>query len=416
MTSSVWQDNPDGRPRTVAPDGFPAAIMLAIVATAGFFYVSIMPALVSGLVAGLNFTAPVAGRIAACNVYGAAFGAFCAVLVVGRTPWRRAALVLLILLLALDLVSTQVRSAGLLTALRLVHGVCGGLLVGIAYGAMSRTASPDRCFGILMVVQASLGGLGRMFLPRLVPNYGAGVLFLSMAAFSLVALLLLPYLPPLAGTPARGAGEAGGRGEGGARALTDGLGVLAVALAGVFFFQVGQMSVAAYVIELGKSHGFALQFITATVGAANWIAMVGAVLVVVIGVRHGRLGPILIGTLAALAGNVAYHFATSPTVFVIANVTTEIAWFFVIPYLLGLCAQFDRGGRSAALAGLFSKLGLASGPFVASWFLAGSGHQYGAVVNLALGALALSVGCSLWVARRGAAPVGGAASQVAEAG
>ena len=36
--------------RQVAPDGFAAALMLAIVATAGFFYVSIMPALVSGLI------------------------------------------------------------------------------------------------------------------------------------------------------------------------------------------------------------------------------------------------------------------------------------------------------------------------------------------------------------------------------
>ena len=392
MTENAIRADAAGTVRTVSADGFAAAIMLAVVATAGFFYVSIMPALVSGLITGLKFTPQVAGRIAACNVYGAAAGAFCAVLLVRHVPWRRAALALLALLLMIDLASTQVQGAGLLTGLRLVHGVCGGLLVGIAYGAMSRTASPDRCFGILMVVQASLGGLGRMFLPRLVPDYGAGVLFLSMAAFSVAALLLLPFLPDIAGAavsePAPGMKPKLSRG-----------GVLAVALAGVFFFQVGQMSVAAYVIELGKSHGFALSFITATVGAANWIAMVGAVLVVLVGVRFGRLWPILGGTLVALAGNAAYHFATAPAVFIVANVSTEIAWFFVIPYLLGLCAQFDRGGRSAALAGLFSKLGLASGPLVASWFLSGSAREYGTTVNLALAALVVSLGCSLVVAR-----------------
>ncbi len=386
---------PSGSARQVAADGFAAAVMLAIVATAGFFYVSIMPALVSGLVTGLRFSPQVAGRIASCNVYGAAFGAFCAVLLVRRVPWRRAAVVLLLALLLLDLGSTQVRTAGVLTALRLLHGLCGGLLVGIAYGAMSRTASPDRCFGVLMVVQASLGGLGRMFLPRLVPHYGAGVLFLSIAAFSLVALLLLPFLPDFPGNGRRADAAAAAAD----RAAGAGL-VLAVALAAVFFFQVGQMSVAAYVIELGKTRAFDLQFITSTVGIANWLAMLGAILVVVIGTRYGRLWPILIGTLVALAGNAAYHLASSPDVFVVANVTTEIAWFFVIPYLLGLCAEFDRSGRSAALAGLFSKLGLASGPFAASWFLAGSGHDYGAVVNLALAALLVSLGCSVVVARR----------------
>jgi len=392
----------DHSPRQAAPDGFMAAVMLAVVATAGFFYVSIMPALVSGLITGLQFSPQVAGRIASCNIYGASVGAFCAVLVVRRVPWRRAALVLLLALLLLDLGSTQVRTAGLLTALRLLHGLCGGAVVGIAYGAMSRTASPDRCFGILMVVQASLGGLGRMFLPRLVPDYGAGILFLSIAAFSLVALVMLPFLPDFTHRPQTDPAATSGKGEGAAvsgRVASAGM-VLAVALAGVFFFQFGQMSVAAYVIELGKSQAFDLKFITSTVGIANWLAMLGAILVVVIGVRVGRLWPILLGTLAALAGNAAYHLATSPAVFVAANVTTEIAWFFVIPYLLGLCADFDRSGRSAALAGLFSKLGLASGPFVASWLLAGSAHQYGGVVNLSLAALIVSLSCSAWVARQ----------------
>ena len=126
----------------VSPDGFAAALTLAVLATAGFFYVSIMPALVSGLITGLGFSAQVAGRIASCNVYGAAFGAFCAALVVRSVPWRPTAALLLVALLILDLVSTQVGSALPLAALRLVHGVCGGMLVGVAYGVMSRTASP----------------------------------------------------------------------------------------------------------------------------------------------------------------------------------------------------------------------------------------------------------------------------------
>lgn len=45
-----------------------------------------------------------------------------------------------------------------------------------------------------------------------------------------------------------------------------------------------------------------------------------------------------------------------------ANVLTSVAWSFTIAYLLGLCAAFDTTGRSAALAGFCSKMGLASGP------------------------------------------------------
>ena len=47
------------------------------------------------------------------------------------------------------------------------------MLVGVAYSVFARTRTPDRVFGMLLVVQYGLGGLGIMVLPRLVPLYGA---------------------------------------------------------------------------------------------------------------------------------------------------------------------------------------------------------------------------------------------------
>lgn len=375
--------------RRVDPDGLPAATMLAILATAGFFYVSIMPALVSGLVAGLGFSAPAAGRVVACNVYGAVVGALGAALIVRHVAWRRAAAGLLVALLALDLASVPAHDAVTLAVLRAAHGLCGGALVGIAYGVMSRTASPDRCFAVLMVVQSSLGGLGRMFLPRLVPHYGAGVLFVSIAAFSVVALALLPALPAY---PRPAVAHAAGRVDAPSPPVGAALGVI---LCGVFLFQAGNMSVTAYVMELGKAQHFDLRFVTTTVGVANWLAMLGALLVVAIGARLGRTGPILAGLLVAMAGNAAYHWAGSAAVYAAANATTEVAWFFVIPYLLGQCAEFDRSGRSAALAGFVSKLGLATGPLLAAAVLERTARSYDAVVSMAVAAIALSALCAL---------------------
>jgi DHA1 family inner membrane transport protein len=368
----------------VSPDGIAAAVLLSVLATAGFFYVSIMPALVSGLITGLGFSPQVAGRIASCNVYGAALGAFCAVLLVRRVAWRRAAVLLLCALLVLDVGSMLVRTPGLLAVLRLLHGLSGGLLVGICYGVMSRTASADRCFGILMIVQSSLGGLGRKFLPLLVADFGAPVLFAAFAAVSIAALMALPFLPDLSAL------RAGAQGICGALPKRDSWIGLALALCAVFLFQAGNMAVAAYVIELGRVNGFSLAFITSTIGIANWVATLGALLVVVIGTRFGRVAPIAAGALAALLGNMAFHWSAVPAVFVAASISTAITWFFVIPYLLGLCAEFDRSGRAAALAGLFSKLGLASGPLLAAGLLGAGVSSYVAVINAAIACVALS--------------------------
>jgi len=383
-----------GVPR-VAPDGLVAALFLAFLATAGIFYVNIMSALVSGLVDGLHFSAAAAGRIAACNTYGAAAGAFCAVLIVRRVAWRAAAVALLLTLIGLDLVSTQIHGVVVLTAVRSLHGLAGGLLVGVSYSVFARTGSPDRCFGMLMVVQSSLGGLGLMFLPRLVPLFGAPVLFAALALFSAVALCMLPFLPAYA-RPTE-APAAHSRHSSAAPFNY----ALPVALLAVFFFQSGNMALAAYIIELGRAYGLTLDFISTWIGLSGWLATVGSVLVVVFGTRWGRTLPIAIGGTAAVVGNFAFHGSASAFVFAAANVATAITWFFVIPYLLGLCATFDRTGRSAALAGLFSKLGFATGPYAAS-LLVGSGTaaSYGSVIDLAVGALALSVVLGVVAARR----------------
>ena len=89
--------------------------MLAFLATAGLFYVNIMPALVDGLVTGLGFSNAQAGNVAAANVYGAACGALIAVFIVKRISWRPVACALLAVLIAIDLASTLIHSASLLT-------------------------------------------------------------------------------------------------------------------------------------------------------------------------------------------------------------------------------------------------------------------------------------------------------------
>ena len=146
----------------LAPDGFAAAFVLSFLATAGFFYVNIMGALVSGLVDGLHLSPAEAGRIGAYNVYGAALGAFCAVLIVRRIPSASSVGVTPVRLeSALDVSSMWAhfrQPPGVFCVSCTV--LAGGMLVGISYAVIARTRLPDRCFGVLMVVQSELGRIG----------------------------------------------------------------------------------------------------------------------------------------------------------------------------------------------------------------------------------------------------------------
>ena len=349
-----------GLPRA-APDGLLACVLLAFLATAGLFYVNIMPALVAGLIDGLGFTNRQAGLVGSANVYGAACGALVAVFLVRGLPWRRVEVVALLLLLTIDLVSTQVKAAEPLMALRFVHGVVGGTSVGVGLGVMARTAIPDRAFGMLLTVQYGAGGLGIMFLPGLAQQYGPKVLFLSLAAFTTVTLLMLPFL---AAYPPREKAAAAIREPGLVRRLP-----LVRTLIAVFLFQAANMGLSAFIIPLARHYGLADHFISRTIGVANWIGALGSIAVIWMAGRVGRTIPIASVLLLSIIGTAAFLASQYQLVFIAANIVTAIGWSFLIPYFFGMCADFDPAGQSATLAGFFSKMGLASGPAAAAFLL-----------------------------------------------
>jgi len=374
-----------------------ARFLLAFLATAGFFYVNIMPALVDGLKVGLGFSNKQAGLVGSCNVYGAAGGAFLIVFLVRRIHWRTAAHFFLLGLIVMDLLSMLVKNPFALMGARFLHGFIGGMLVGMSYSIFARTKSPDRTFGVLLLVQVFAGGLGVMSLPLLVPKFGTNVLFAALILFSLTTLVMLQFLPdypvkpPLPRTP-------------GAPLDRLQLGPLLLALVSVFFFQAANMGLFAFIIGLGEHHGLEVAFVSETLGIANWIATLGAALVIVVSTRFGIFKPILGGMLLTLVGTYVFNYSDVKWIWIAANIGTGITWNFVISHLLGMCARFDQSGQTAVWAGFASKMGLASGPMLFS-FIVGVGN-YSALIAMALVLLTFATLASAipaWVLDRDAA-------------
>tara|TARA_R110002096_G_scaffold436071_1_gene666878 strand:+ start:59901 stop:61076 length:1176 start_codon:yes stop_codon:yes gene_type:complete len=364
-----------------APEGLIAAILLSFLSTAGLFYVNLGGAFLSAFVDGLGLSREVAGYVTAANKYGAAFGALLAVFSAGRLPWRKVAYVVLVLIISIDLISMTVNDGNALIAIRFLHGTVGGFLVGTGFSVIARTRTPDRVFGMLLVVQYTCGSIGIMIVPRLVQTMGHGVVFGALIIFSFVTLLMVPFIADYhvekTDQDVKKAGQF-------ADVLTK---PLVIALAAIFFFQAANMGVADYIFELGKDEGLTTNAMSTMVSIANWVAIGGAVLVYVFGIRFGRALPITIGLIISISGTAAFHWSEFPTVYFLANAITGVMWAFLIPYLLGLSAAFDKQGRTAALAGFVSKMGLASGPMAAA-LLVGEGN-FTLILNVAIISLIL---------------------------
>ena len=370
------------------PDGLLAAAFLGMLGTAGMFYVNLLPAIVSGLRDALGYSNAQAGYVASANVYGAALGALAAVFIVRRVPWKRVQVGALLALIALDLASMGVAALPLLVALRALHGICGGVSIGLALAVMARTRVPQRAYGAQFTLQVLLGGLGLLWLPELAARAGAWVLFLALAAIAAITLALLPLLAdyplaPLADAkaPARVA-----------------RGPLAATLAAIFLFQGANMALFAFIIPLGRHYALSTAFVSGALAAADWIAALGSLLAMWVGLRFGRLRPLVVALLITIPATAAFLRSDLGTVFVAANIVTGIAWSFVIPWLFSMCAGLDPSGRSATLGGFCSKMGLATGPLLAPYLI--HDEDFAALIRVAVAVLVLVLVAAAWPARR----------------
>ena len=153
------------------------------------------------------------------------------------------------------------------------------------------------------------------------------------------------------------------------------------------------MGVADFAFELGKDINLSNNEISNLLTVANIISISGGALAYVVATKYGRTLPLLFGFLIAAIFTFMLNFSENISIYFIANTVTGITWGFVIPYLLGLAATFDKYGQMAALAGFISKIGLASGPLIASFLIIDYG--FSTIINLA--ACGLFFGCLLAV-------------------
>jgi len=359
----------------VPANSWQASLLLAFLASAGLYYINIFPAITDALMEGAGLTAIEAGQITSSNALGAAFGALTITLLIRIIPnWKLVSFGLLGLLISMDIVTILQSSTNILIPLRFAHGFIGGGLVGLGFSVIARTVKPSVAFSLLLVVQYGGGALGLWLLPPLVPEYGTYVPFFALIAFSVITLLMLPFIAdyPLPEKNDKTNQEKS----------TIKIKPLFFTLITLFLFQAANMALFAFIFGMGKFFGHGMAFLSPAIGAANIIAIAGAVLAIFTGLKFKILTPLMIALVVAAVGTWLLIFSKNEAVYFWANAIVGIAWAFCIPYFLTMAAKFDSAGQMAALGGFASKMGLATGPLVAGYLLSDN-QNYILLINVA---------------------------------
>jgi len=363
----------------LAPNGLAARIVLAILVAVGILYGNLGPLIVSGL-AHRDFTSANAGYLLSINLYGTALGAMLIVFGIRRLPWRSTAALLMLVVLLADLWSAWRPNPETLHLMRFLHGVAGGASIGVISSVIARTTNPERTFALTVLIQLTLGGLGTSVLAPMVVESGVAIVWMSLAAFTTLALAVLPWLDRYPAPESSGHDGAVAR----RRAPWP---VIALACAALFLYQSGEMAIFAYVIELGARHSLDERFIGNAVAIGLWLGGPTALVVAWWSTRSGRLLPSAAGT-ALTAASLVLFLAPSAVAYLGANVGFGIFFALALPYLLGIVSEMDNSGQMAALGGFVNSFGLATGPAIAASIL--GDDQYDRVVLFGVTALAMA--------------------------
>lgn len=376
--------------RSAAPNA-PVPILLVVSCTISWVIAQLsynaLPQLLEPIKETFGQNDEIVGRL-----YGYELGVFAVVALVAAPllaflPRVRVALLGGMLAVIAGVVSSATESYSVLVVCRLVLGM-GGALVGAAgTAAAASAANPERVFALVMIFSSVILAAEPALLEWLAlgPHGLSGGLLAIAVATALLMPLLIWLLPPRQ--------LEAGEGSNPWQQILDApnRAIAVIAMLALFIYSTGQGGIWTYMAELGSRSGLEGQSFGNVLSAIQLLGLVGSFLAIWIGDRFGSRWPIVLGIGVNVGAAVGLGYSRDPYVYVFLNVAWYGAYYFVVPYLLGLMAKLDDLGRWAVAVDAMWWLGDAAGPPVAGMIVERSGIEYLPMLPLSTGVVCICI-------------------------
>lgn len=253
---------------------------------------------------------------------------------------------------------------------RIAIGAGSGLAISGANAAVAAREDAERIFAIIWTMGGGLTGLLAMYLPRFVEGgrYPIGfVVLLLLALVGLPFMFWLPHKPCVSAQPATASAESATARSGSSGSdLKSVFGPLVLmAFAGTFLFSAAEQALWSFAYNLPIEAGVDPTIAAQILGITVFMGLGGGAIAAVIGVRFGRIIPIVLGCLLSLIGRWLYISSDTSSTLFLGSLLWGMGFYFVPPYMIGLVAAVDRKGRAAVAFAGVSNFGYAFGPGLA---------------------------------------------------
>ncbi len=302
-------------------------------------------------------------------------------------------------LITVNLISAFTDSFEILRATRLLAGLAGGLIGAAGTASAASSLNPQRVFAIVGVSWGLIAAVQLVVLPYLTVPYGSAGGYYGMAGAVIVFLPLILWLNPPRAEEAEQEVTSQQDELSLFERVTERLGVrhapnarfAVVAMLGLFIYEIGQGATQVFLEQFGLRTGLDEISIGKILGVTGFIGLSGGLLAAVLSNRFGNLRPIVAGIIfnALFASTLA--LGTSAVLFGASYLGWNMAYYFLLPYMLGVLAEMDHKGRWAVAADAVWWLGAAPGAAVGSFMVQAGGYSALATLAPICGACCLAV-------------------------
>jgi predicted MFS family arabinose efflux permease len=294
----------------------------------------------------------------------------------------KAAAVGALLLLTVNLISAYTDSFEVLRMTRVLAGFAGGLIGAAGTASAASSLNPQRIFAIIGVSWGLIAAVQLTVLPYLTVPYGAAGGYYGMAAAVALFLPMLAWLNPPRPHEKMQESKAfeqklslwgrlmerlGARDAPNARFAI----MIMVAL---FTYEIGQGATQVFLEQFGLRTGLEEIRIGQILGVTAFLGLSGGALAAWLGNRFGNLRPIVVGIVFNVVFASTLALGTIPILFAGSYFGWNMAYYFLVPYMLGVLAQMDDRGRWAVAADAVWWLGAAPGAAVGGLLVEKGGY------------------------------------------
>ncbi len=313
------------------------------------------PAMVGILVDQGNFPENYAGWVMA---YGSAGSALTLIIISGyihRINLKKLSYVCLSIAILIDLYcSLTVEPNFSFLALRFAIGVLSTIANIAVYASIASLKNYERGYGLFVMMQYSISGLGLYYLILYSESIGAMGLFQILALLNFLALLLINQLPNLKSNIND---ERNDKSE---RTVL----LSSVAFLAIIGFGLHEMSGVAqftFIERIGVSISIESQSLGNIMLIASLVGIPGSMVCIILGNKFGLLPPFLFGIFCCLFGMSILLIEKTFITYALRMCLIGFGWSIALPYIQSHLASIDKKGSALAAGNSFATIGGAAG-------------------------------------------------------